>query len=397
MKETERTVKIYPIYHAFTADLVFFIPIDTLFLSYVKGLSASQITFMNMFGLIICILFRKVVIKIAKEINNLNSVRLGMILLFISTMILTFSKTFYGLLLYSLISNLSAMLTSMLHVLIKHDLSAINKTEEFVKTINLGNITYGIVTLFTTIVAGYLYNYNNYLPLYITLVIIASMFLLTFAFVDKNNDEENKEVKQNKFNKSSKLVLILLSSSLFVSIFRIGQNNSKLFLQYDLQNILSLNKVTLYITYIVFVSRIVRILSNLFFTKLYHKYKLQIGNYMAILHFVCYGLLIVGHCINNFYLKILLMSLGYFIILGIRDPFQTYIEDITLKNTQDKYQQQIVIELETYRKIGQLIINLTFTLILLEHELVITEIILMLLAFIEIIINYKMTRTLEQQ
>jgi len=165
MNASERTIKIYPYYHAFTADLVFYIPIDTLFLAYVKNLNASQITFMNMFGLIVCILFRKPVIKIAKEINNLRSVRLGMILLFVSTLILTFSKTFYGLLVYSFISNLSAMFTSMLHVVVRNNLSFIDRKDDFVRTINLGNIIYGVVTLFTTIVAGYLYNFNNHLAL----------------------------------------------------------------------------------------------------------------------------------------------------------------------------------------------------------------------------------------
>lgn len=127
------------------------------------------------------------------------------------------------------------------------------------------------------------------------------------------------------------MLFIMLSGALFASIFRVGQNNSKLLIQYELEEFLPLRKVILYITYIVFISRIIRITSSLFFTKLYHKYKISIGNYLAIFQFVSYLLLVVGHYLNSITLKIIVMPIGYFLILGIRDLFQTYIEDVVLK------------------------------------------------------------------
>ena len=47
-KEVKDSIKLYPIFYAFSADLIFFVPIDTLFLTLVKGLSASQISAMTM-------------------------------------------------------------------------------------------------------------------------------------------------------------------------------------------------------------------------------------------------------------------------------------------------------------------------------------------------------------
>ena len=188
------------------------------------------------------------------------------------------------------------------------------------------------------------------------------------------------------------MLFIMLSGALFASIFRVGQNNSKLLIQYELEEFLPLRKVTLYITYIVFISRIIRITSSLFFTKLYHKYKISTGNYLAIFQFVSYLLLVVGHYLNSVTLKIIMMPIGYFLILGIRDLFQTYIEDVVLKNSDTEHQQQVLINLESYRKISQLIINISFMLILIKHNLIITEILLLILSLIEIFINYKMTR-----
>lgn len=66
-KKINRSIKIYPIFASFTGDLIFFVPIDTLFLTLVKGLNASQITAMTMVALIICIVFQKVILAIVKK------------------------------------------------------------------------------------------------------------------------------------------------------------------------------------------------------------------------------------------------------------------------------------------------------------------------------------------
>lgn len=41
IKKINKTIKIFPIFSSFTGDLIFFVPIDTLFLTLVKGLNAS--------------------------------------------------------------------------------------------------------------------------------------------------------------------------------------------------------------------------------------------------------------------------------------------------------------------------------------------------------------------
>ena len=398
MKKTEKTIKLYPIYHAFTADLVFFIPIDTLFLSHVKNLSASKITFMNMFGLLVCIIFQKPVVKIAKKLGNLLSVRLGIVLLFISTLFLTFSNNIYGLLVYRLISEISVMFTSMFHIMIKHNLMAISRSDDFVKTMNMGNILYAIVTTITTLIGGYIYNFNNYFPLYITLALLLGMFFVTYSFEeDEDVSDEILESDGSDFKKSKELIWILIASSLFVAMYRIGQTNSKLFLQYDLEDSLSLDKVTIYMTYIMFISRIVRVTACALFTKMYRIFKLQIGNIMAVIHFISFVLMLIGHFSNIFILKVILISLGYFLILVVRDPYQTYAEDLILRNTPKKNQQQMIVKMEAYRKFVQLVLNLSMTLVLLKYELVVTQFIFLVLTFIEIFLHIKMVNTLKQK
>ena len=103
IKKIKRSINIYPIFYSFTGDLVFFIPIDTLFLTLAKGLNASQITAMTMVSLIVSILLKKVILSISKKIGNANSIKLGIFLFLIASMLLAFAKSFVLILLYKII------------------------------------------------------------------------------------------------------------------------------------------------------------------------------------------------------------------------------------------------------------------------------------------------------
>ena len=84
------------------------------------------------------------------------------------------------------------------------------------------------------------------------------------------------------------------------------------------------------------------------------------------------------------------MSLGFFLILAIRDSFQTYIEDVALTISNKEEQQEIIIKIEVYRRLGTLILSAIFTLILMRYELIVIEFILLGLSSIEIFINKRL-------
>ena len=174
-----------------------------------------------------------------------------------------------------------------------------------------------------------------------------------------------------------------------------GQNNSKLFMQYDFQKFMSVEMVTLYITTIVFLSRIARLIGNIVFGKIYTKIKDKLSIILLILLSMAFFLLILGHLLNiEFIYKVIIMSLGFFLILAIRDSFQVYIEDTALHISKKEEQQEIMIDIEVYRKIGTLILSALFTLILMKYELIVIEFILLGLAIIEIFISKKLCNRL---
>ena len=398
IKKIERSIKIYPIFASFTGDLIFFVPIDTLFLTLVKGLNASQITAMTMVALIVCILSQKVILSTVKKIGNVNSLRLGTILLLIAAFILTFGKSFILMLLYKTINEIAFMFLNMDEIILKSNLNAVNRKADYYKIRNKSKIMYSIITLLTALVAGKLFNINRYLPMYLSIIVYILLLGIAFMYYEAKN-EEQKEIKLNnmKIKITSTIFLVIISNAVFYSIIKMGQNNSKLFMQYDFQKYLSIEMVTYYITTIVFISRIARLIGNIIWGKIYLKIKDKTSIALTICLCLAFLLLIIGHYINvPFIYKVIVMSLGFFLILAIRDSFQIYIEDVALNITNKEEQQKIIINIEVYRRFGTLILSAVFTLILMKYELIVIEFILLGLSIIEIFINKKLCKKIKQ-
>lgn len=396
MKQDEskinRSIKIYPLFASFTGDLIFFVPIDTLFLTLVKGLNASQITAMTMISLIMCIVFQKVILFIVKKIGNVNSLRLGASMLLIASLILTFGKSFVAMLLYKTTHELAVMFLNMDEIILKNNLKALNRKDDYFKIRNKSKIVYATITLFTALVAGQMFNINNYLPMYLSIIIYIFVLGTAFLYYEAKGNNELEIKKDNKKLKITSLMFyVILSNAVFYSIIKMGQNNSKLFMQYDFQKFLSVEMITYYITIIVFISRIVRLIGNVIFGKLYKRIKDKMSVILTICLALSFLLLITGHFIeSNFACKVTIMSLGFFLILAIRDSFQTYIEDVALSISNKQEQQTIIIKIEVYRRLGTLLLSTIFTLILLKYELIVIEMILLILSVIEIYINKRL-------
>ena len=272
IEKINRSIKIFPIFASFSSDLLFFIAIDTLFLTLVKGLNPSQITAMTMISLLICILSQKLILKVVKKIGNVNSIRLGAFLILIAATILTFAKSFIMMLVYRSLYEISFMFLNMSRIVLKNDLIFVNRENDYYKIRNLAKIMYAIITMITALLAGVFFNINNYIPMYLSIAVYLVMFVFSFMFYEaKVQIPEEKKKQDKRFKMTSIIFWVILSNAVFYSIIKMGQNNSKLFMQYDFQKVLNVEMVTYYISVIVFISRIARLIGNIIFGELYLK------------------------------------------------------------------------------------------------------------------------------
>lgn len=272
-QKLNRSISMYPIFAGLTSNLIFWIAINTLFLTTVKKLSAAQINSIDAIGIMGGILFQFILIKIVRKIGNLNSVKLGVI--FLSTLFNTFSTKYIGFLAAQLCYSIGFVFKHMDNVILIKNLKYLNKSNEYINYQTKGSTIYALMTLLISIVSGFMFNVNPYIPMIICLIVsFINIILAFFIYEVPINSTEAKIIKTkvNKKSLSKKIVLMILLYGIFYAMIGCGQKNSKLFIQFDLQTLFKLDKVAIYMSIFIFASRVSRLLSNLLFLKMYKKY-----------------------------------------------------------------------------------------------------------------------------
>lgn len=397
MKRIEKFNKVFPIYSGLSGDLLFWVAIDSLFLTVVKKFSASQIVSLTSISLIVCILLQIPLLKIIKSIGNTKSVRLGSFLLLISSLLLTFGTNYIMIVLGKILYEVAFTFQNMANVILKNNLEVQQKDEEYIQIKTKSNTIYATATMIIAFIASPMFNVNNYLPMlgcifFCLLCFILSFYIVDFSSYDKIKDEcENKQKPKIIYNRV--ILMIIVSYGLFYPIVNSGQSNGKLFIQQELLKFFNVDKTALIIGIILCISRVVRVVSNLAFNKIHNKYKDKVGIILPVFLFSSIVFMSVGSFItNNLIMKFVIMSIGYIIILFIRDPFKVYMQDLALKSVGKEGQQSLLTTIELSRKIGRAIMSLCFTLILINHPMILVISILLILSIIEIIISAKLYR-----
>lgn len=395
----KRFNKIFPWYDGLSGDLLFWIAIDTLFLTVVKKFTAAQIVSLTSISMIINILLQVPLLKIIHKIGNTKSVRLGSLLMLVSSILLTFGRNYLTIVIGKIFYEMAFTFQNMINAVLKNNLELQHKENEYIKYRTKANTIYALVTMIISFVASIMFNINNYLPMIGCITFCIICFILSWYMVDYSKDdkkiiENNKERNKGKIQHTKIIVFILISYGLFYPIVNSGQSNGKLFIQQELLKLYDVEKTALIIGAILCVSRIVRLISNIKFDKIHKKYKDKVGIILSVSLSLSLVLMIIGYNISSIpVIKFGIMSLGYIIILFIRDPFKVYMQDLALKNTDKKSQQTLLTTMELSRKIVRTIMSLSFTAILVNNPMVLVISILVVLSIVEVFVSlylYKM-------
>ncbi len=383
---------IFPWFAGLSDDLLFWVAIDTLFLTVVKNFNASQIVSLTGISIIISIFLQVPLLKIIKKIGNTNSVRLGSFLLLLSSILLTFGCNYFQIVLGKTLYEIAYTFRNMANAVLKNNLELQGKSNEYVRVKTNANTVYAIATMLISLVASIMFNANNYLPMLCCILVCFVCFILSFNIIDFSNyNKVEVEKKTSKIKYSKLIILLLIVYGMFYPIVNEGQTNGKLFIQEELLEIFDIEKTTLIIGAIIISSRIVRVFSNISFNKAYKKFKDKIEIILPILLAISIALMIAGSLIkSSIILRFTIMSLGYIIILFIRDPFKVYMQDLGLKNVKPEEQQTLLTLMELYRKLTRAIFSLSFSAILIKRPITWVMAILLILSFVDIFISIRL-------
>lgn len=391
---------IMPWFIGISGDLMFFIAINSLFLTVVKGLSAAEITFLITISNLSCILLQVPVLKIVQKIGNIKSIRIGTIMLLCSSILITFSNDYLGIIMGYILYQPSFLFKKMEDVVIENNLQYLNKQGNYIKISSKAKVIYAIITTIIAFIAGGIFAFNHYLPMYLCIAICVLNVLLSFCIFDANDKEQNicKNRKRERIKFSKLIGTIFLSFALLYPIINVGQNNSQLFIQYNLEAYFDIGLTATYLGIIIATSRISRIIGNLGFRKIYNKYKDKVSILLSAMAIIAFACILLGSHLNSVILiKFVVMTIGFNIILAIRDPVEVYINDLLLKNTKAEEHQKAISYLQLSRRIVETVISLTFSILLTRFNLSYIIICLFVFAMISLGVNYRLYRMIKEK
>ena len=390
--------KIYPLFAGLSGDLIFYVTINTLFLTEVKKFSALEISSLTTISLLVMIILNPLVIKIINKIGALNSVKVGVMLLFLGAFLITVGNNYFTILIGSILYEAYAYFKKMDTIILRNNLSFLNEKDKYLEYESKGSLVFAVVTMLPALISGFLFNLNPYLPMIGCLIFcVINLFLVNFLYEVKTPNEKviKKDIRKVKI--THLVFLLLLLFAVCYSIIDLGQSNSKLFIQYKLNSFLSLENVSIILTIIISVSKIVRVLANYFFLTIYEKYKSKVLSIIGYSLLISFTLILIGNFLPFKMFGIILMSIGFCVFLAIRDPFDNYIKELLLDNTNPSDHEVMMNKLNFTRKIGKLIISSLITLILLKDNLTYVMVFLLGLSCFSLVIVYEIYKILKKK
>ena len=387
----DRFIKIFPWYSGFTGDLLFYIAIDTLFLTLVKSFSPAQIVSIVSISKLVCIALQFPILFVIKKIGNTASLRAGALFLLLSALFITFGKSYYLVLFGNVLHDVAGIFKSASVVALENNLEKIDRRTDFVPVRTAANTVYSVITMLISFVASYMFNLNHYLPMYGCITTCAIGFLLAMLMKDCTSynkiPKRDKSKTRVKVNYSRLVLSVIVLYALFYTVVASGQSEGKLFIQQHLLLDFDVEQTALIIGAIVCVSRIVRVASNIAFARLYGKYQAKMGVALTVMLGFSMACLLFGSMIPTVIAKIAVMGVGYTVILFVRDPFKLYAQDIVLDNTPKEQHQTLLTVLEFGVKIATAGMGLGFAAILVGYPMVVVIAILFAMSIVEVLIG----------
>lgn len=243
-----------------------------------------------------------------------------------------------------------------------------------------------------------MFNVGHYFPMLCCVAACAVGFILSLLMKDcsDSNKTPYKSVGKRNVNihYSKFIILTVFVYAVFYSLVTNSQQEGKLLIQQQLLLDLSTETTALIIGAVVCTSRIIRVISNIIFARVYGKFQTKVGVSLQILLFSSIGFMLFGSFIPQMIVKILVMAIGYALVLFVRDPFKLYIQDVVFKSTPKEQHQTLLGILEFGTKIFGMGMGLGFSAILVDFSLIMVMLIMFAISITEIILGIMLYRML---
>lgn len=232
----KRNMKLFSSYKTLSWDFIFFYTINFLFLTQIKGINPADIVLIDSFYYLFGIMAQIPATFIIEFLGRRNSIILGNVLNCVYMVVIIFSMNIFNLIVAEIICSLAfAIKLSAEPSLLNESIPpSRSKSKIFAKINQKGMSGYYIINAISTIVAGFLYEVNPYIPICLSLTVLVIVTLISILFVEpvtkrKKRKQEENQIKQLKdafkfVLKSERIKSLLLFSALMAAILSILTN-----------------------------------------------------------------------------------------------------------------------------------------------------------------------------
>ena len=212
IKARKQNLKLYPKYLMLGYDLLFYYGIRVMFLINVKGITDSQILLAATVYAISMIVMQVPATLLTSKIGYKNTAIAGNILNIIFGILLITFNGFGGL---ALVQFISGTAFALKYVSESNLLSSsipqaptYQRNEIFSRLDKKGFSRYCIFSAISTIIAGFLYNINPYIPIFLSLLCTIAATAISFNFNDIQEEESKESFKDyiKDFKKGYKFI-----------------------------------------------------------------------------------------------------------------------------------------------------------------------------------------------
>ena len=194
-KIRKHNMKLYPRYLMLGFDLLFFYGVRVMFLSEVKGISDSQILLSGAVYAISMIIMQIPATLVTSKIGYKNTAILGNIINIIWAIQIMAFNSFLGLFIAQILSGMAFALkyvseSNLLSTSIPQ-MAIYQRNEIFTRLDKKGFYRYCIISAISTILSGFLYNINPYIPITLCLICIIASTIISFNFADIKTEDNS--------------------------------------------------------------------------------------------------------------------------------------------------------------------------------------------------------------
>lgn len=209
MKDTEEkyNIRLYPIYKMLSWDLLFYYSINFIFLTQVKNISAADVLLSEAFYSISKFILMMPLTAMISKIGKRKSLIVANAINALSILSYIVAQNFIYVLIGQFLSAVAFDIKGIAETNLLYDSLPRNEKrgQVFSKIDGKGMSWYYYVDAITSVLAGFLYVINGYLPFILCLIFCVISTILSFKFEETEKDKQQSNVSFKQYMKDLKV------------------------------------------------------------------------------------------------------------------------------------------------------------------------------------------------